>query len=40
MSKTNDRIGDPKSNVFTSGSPVANPKFGPNYSLFITIFLF
>jgi hypothetical protein len=27
--------GAPKSNVFTSRSPVANPKSGPDYSVFI-----
>jgi hypothetical protein len=27
--------GPPKSHVLTSGSLVANPKFGPDYSVFI-----
>jgi hypothetical protein len=27
--------GPPKFNVLTSGSPVANPKCGPDYSVFI-----
>jgi hypothetical protein len=31
-----ERNGSPKLNVLTSGSPVANPKSGPDYSLFIT----
>jgi hypothetical protein len=29
------RNGAPRSNVFTSRSPVANPKSGPDYSVFI-----
>jgi hypothetical protein len=29
------RKGAPKTNVFTSGSPVANPKSGPDYSVFL-----
>jgi hypothetical protein len=28
-------FGSPKSNVLTSGSPVANPKSGPVYPVFI-----
>jgi hypothetical protein len=30
----------PKSNVLTSGSPVANPKSGPDYSVFIIKYYF
>jgi hypothetical protein len=30
-----ERNGAPKSNVLTSGSPMANPKSGPDYSVFI-----
>jgi hypothetical protein len=30
-----ERNGASKSNVLTSGSPVANPIFGPDYSVFI-----
>jgi hypothetical protein len=35
-----ERNGAPKSNVLTSRFPVANPKSGPDYSVFITIFFF
>jgi hypothetical protein len=28
-------IGAPKTNMFTSRSPVANPKSGPDYSVFL-----
>jgi hypothetical protein len=31
-----ERKGAPKSNVLTSGSPVANLKSGPYYSVFTT----
>jgi hypothetical protein len=30
--------GSPNSNVLTSGSLVANPKFGPDYLVYITKF--
>jgi hypothetical protein len=35
-----ERNGTPKSNVFMSRSPVANPKSGSDYSVFIKFFFF
>jgi hypothetical protein len=35
-----ERDGAPKPNVLTSGSPVAHPKSGSDYSVLITIYIY
>jgi hypothetical protein len=35
-----ERNGAPKCNVLTSGSPMANHKSSPDYSVFITIYTY